>query len=209
MANSKGWFGFAPYFSTLALCLSALLIYACGGGSSGGVSTTDSKGVTISGRAVLNSISNAQVSTYHIQPKGYRDNLITTSSTNENGEYLLVFAAEFNKPFEVVVTGGSYVDEATGQPVAISSIQELRAFVPGGVSDGDAVTVSALTHVATLQAEVLMGNGNDISSSIRQANENIADKFQLGGVDILKTDPANLTDLKEVDPIYWTAGRHI
>lgn len=181
---------FISFCLLLLYSLSTFYLQGCGGQSS----RTLNNGNTVSGRAVLNSISNAKVSAYKIKSNGRKGSLISTSSTNANGEFSLIFGADFNDPFEMEVAGGSYIDEATGQIVNLLDTQKLKALVPKGISNEDVVIVSALTHVATLQAVVLIEKGNDISSAINQANEYVADKFRLGGVDLVKTDPDNLTD---------------
>ena len=114
-----------------------------------------------------------------------------TAVTDSNGEFSV--NVDTSSPVEIVITGGSFKDEATGQTVDISAGQELSCVVPDGSSAGSAV-VTPLTHIAAAQAKENMQSGQDPVAAVNSANQNVADQFGIPDVDITKTDPEDLTE---------------
>ena len=133
------------------------------------------------------------MSVYAINADGSRGDLLESTSTDEGGHFSI---DAYTQPIEVAVSGGTFVDEATGQTVEMGSA-EIIALLPDGVSDGEEVAVSLLTHIAAADARARIANGEEPLSAMRTANEEVATTFGLQGIDITKTAPSDLTNPDE------------
>ena len=172
--------------SALAFLLALIIIspYGCGGSDDNS---------SVNGRAVKGPIVGGTVSVYAINTDGSRGELLETTSTDDSGNFSI---DAYTQPIEVAVSGGTFVDEATGQTVEMGSA-EIIALLPDGVSDGEEVAVTLLTHIAAADARARIANGEEPLSAMRTANEEVATTFGLQGIDITKTAPSDLTNPDE------------
>ena len=173
--------------SALAFLLALIIIspYGCGGSDDNS---------SVNGRAVKGPIVGGTVSVYAINTDGSRGDLLESTSTDDSGNFTL--ANSYSQPIEAVVSGGTFVDEATGQTVAMGS-NELISLLPDGVADGEEMAVTLLTHIAAADARARIANGEEPLSAMRTANEEVATTFGLHGIDIGKTPPSDLTNPDE------------
>jgi hypothetical protein len=145
---------------------------------------------SLTGTASKGPIANATVTAYELGSDGTRGAEIAVTTTDGNGSYTIA-VGNYAGAVEVVVTGGSYTDEATGEEVTLSSGVELNTLL-ASVTNGQEVAVTALTSIA---AELADENASDgLSTAIENANKAVAEEFGLGpDFDIAGVQPADLT----------------
>jgi hypothetical protein len=142
---------------------------------------------------VMGAVVDATVSVYVLNDDGTRgDDPITSTTTDADGKYQ--FDEVITGPVVIVVTGGSYTDEATGVTVEIPDDYELMTllFEAEGRTN---VGVTALTTIASARASANASKG--LATAIEAANRNVAIMFGLDGVDIVTVTPDDLTDPDE------------
>ena len=86
----------------------------------------DSDESTVSGTAAKGYVANADVEIYAYLETGARGQLLASTVTDAKGKYSA--RVTHRGPVEVVVSGGSYKDEASGATVDLGN-HELRAIV--------------------------------------------------------------------------------
>jgi len=141
---------------TVCLLMLAMLLLACAPDDIGTLPPERPFG-TISGQAVAGPIANAQVTVYGFG-NGTQGTRLGSAQTDDNGAYSI----DIQAPSQIVlveIRGGSYVEEASGTPVALADEQVLRAI--GRYRSGQPLTlmVTPLTHMAVALAEYNIGNG--------------------------------------------------
>ena len=204
--------GYKKYFSKkwMAFILfTFLLASGCGGGgggesistnSSGGGSTstnpsgggstssTTSEIGVISGTAVKGPVSGATVIAYAINANGTRGSQIGSAQTDEQGNFSIPMG-NHSGPVMLQMTGGSYLDEATGSqmPMDPNDVMTCVIFhVPGG-STASGIQITPLTSMAQSMAQNMSGGMNQ--TNIALANHSVGNFFGIN--DILTTHPMN------------------
>lgn len=114
-------------------------------GCSGGTTTVYQSSGDVSGRAMKGPVAGGTVTVWQLSSSGSRLYVLATATTDENGDYS--FGRAFNGPIEIVVSGGSYVDEATGSTVDMTG-KEMSAVKPYGAGAGESMVVTPLTDAA-------------------------------------------------------------
>ncbi|HBA89306.1 MAG TPA: hypothetical protein DCZ75_15360 [Geobacter sp.] len=169
--------------------ISALLLItaACGGG--GGGSSTPPTPSTITGVAAAGIIKGGSVkafSPYSSVTAADKKQIGTTATTLTDGTYSINLGT-YTGPVIVEVSGGSYVDEATGATVVIPASAPLRAVAISASGSVD-VAVTPLTDLAAKQAATLAGIGKKVTATeIDKANSQISDLFKV--TDIVAVQP--------------------
>lgn len=164
-----------------------MAVSACGGG--GGSSSTSSTGESpasvIAGVASKGPLNGATVCAYALA-NGTKGAQLGCARTDESGNYSLSVAGHTGDVL-VEASGGTYVDEATGQTVNLSG--PLRSFArnlePGF---GKAVAVTPLTEIATSLAEQAGGlnaDNLDLAASSVQSNFGVDDIVTTQPTDVL------------------------
>jgi hypothetical protein len=119
------------------------------------------------------------------------------TTTGADGSF--VANIDYEGPIIAILVRGSYVDEATGQRVAVDNNVEMSVVTVAGAGVVQAV-ITPLTHLAANQARNNMANGQNPSDAINNANFGIAEQFGLGtGVDISKIVPTDV-NTDDLDP---------
>jgi len=165
-----------------------LFLSACGSGGEGGGNPSIGIPITITGAAVKGDIVNGTLTAYAIVD-GVLGDPVSTTLTNESGGYTLSFS-DYSGPLILEVTGGSFIDEATGLSFALPSARGLglRAVIQN-VDPGQTVR-AAITPLSTMAVERAFNlPGGLTSENIDSANALIGDYF--GGIDILAASPIN------------------
>jgi hypothetical protein len=158
------------------LALAASLLTGCGGGGSdggGAAATPTPASTTISGSAVKGPVGGATVTARAVSG----GTLLGTTTTSPNGTYSLTIS--YNGDVVIEVSGGSYIDEATGLS---TSLNQLKAVIKanGGMQT---VHVTPLTYIA-------YGYSGVTSAGFNTALTNLATQFGLGSTNLLTTLPA-------------------
>lgn len=163
--------------STLALSI----ITACGGGSG-----STSLG-SISGIVTKGPMSNATVTAYAIN-NGQMGTQITTATTAANGNFTMTLGS-YAGPVMLQVSGGTYTDEATGNPMSMAPGDVMTAVMPT-VTAGAAISgiqVTPVTAMAQTMAQHMTGGMTD--ANIVTANTAMGTYFTVS--DILHIQPIN------------------
>jgi len=171
------------------ILISALLLItaACGGGGGGG--STPPASNTVAGVAAAGIIKGGTVKVFgpYSSVSGADKKQIgaTVQTSLTTGAYS-VDLGSYTGPVIVEVSGGSYVDEATGATTSIPAGAPLRAVAVSSTGSVN-VAVTPLTELAAKQAATLAGAGVKLTdTTINQANAQVSDLFK---VDIIATQP--------------------
>lgn len=164
-------------FFALALTLS-MLAFSC---------SEDSEKSNVSGTAAKGYIANANVDVYAYAQAGTRGRLLASTVTNARGEYSV--DVEHKGAVEIVVTNGTYKDEASGATVNLGN-HELRTVMMLNAKKKVAA-VTALTTIAAAHADAHADAG--IETAIANANAKVSAAFGLDGVDLTETIPSDLS----------------
>ena len=142
--------------------------------------------VFLKGRASMGPIKAATVTFYKINSDGSRGDVISTAVTDSEGLYTITLGNR-SAPFEIVVSGGSYTEEAGGSSVDLGD-QELSAFVDD-IRQPRETSVTALTHIAAQRARLYFLAGTDFETGIQSANGEVAGASGVGDILAIPANP--------------------
>jgi hypothetical protein len=155
----------------------------------------------INGRVDLGSpVTAATVSIVALEANGARGALIgVDTELGVDGSYQIEDPTSRTGPMLVVVTGGTFVDVATGVGLTINAGQELLAAVDAGVPGGVVTAnVNAWTTLAARRALTHIAEEDDVADAIRTNRRLFELYFRRPAPDlplpILTTTPAALAD---------------
>ncbi|HEX9135764.1 MAG TPA: hypothetical protein VF905_02315 [Nitrospirota bacterium] len=179
----------------LALTLligSQLLLFGCGGGGSGVTTPMGNSGNTgangmISGTAVKGPVSGATVTAFAVN-NGTMGMKLASGTTDSQGNFNISIG-DYAGPIMVEMSGGTYVDEATGATVNMASGAVMTAVmtsVPAGMTV-TGIQITPLTSMAQAMADNMAGGMTD--ANITAANAAMGNYFMVN--DILHTQPMN------------------
>jgi len=144
--------------------------------------------VSISGLASAAPIENATIREYSLNSDGSLGDLISVTTTDSNGIYLLPQGASAT-PVAIVLTKGTYAEEVGGRKIALSSAEQLRVFLPS-VSEGQDIGITPFTELAAARVLDLLGAGaTDLAGTISSANDLMA---VATGLTSITTSPDNI-----------------
>ncbi len=177
---------------TLALTLligSMSILFGCGGGGSSATTpagTTGAHGM-FSGTAVKGPISGATVTAYSIT-NGTMGMQLASGTTDSKGNFDMPIG-DYEGSVMIQMSGGTYVDEATGTVMPMAPGDVMTAVLTS-LASGTTVTgiqVTPLTSMAQAMANNMAGGM--IDANITAANNAIGNYFMVN--DILHTQPMN------------------
>jgi hypothetical protein len=180
-------------FALTLLIGSLSLLFGCGGGGGSSATTPVGPGGTngangmISGTAVKGPISGGNVTAYAIT-NGTMGMQLASGTTDNQGNFNLSIG-NYAGSVMLQMSGGTYVDEATGSTVAMAPGDMMTA-VMISLPTGTTVTgiqVTPLTSMAQAMANNMAGGMTD--ANITAANTAIGNYFIVN--DILHTQPMN------------------
>ncbi|MFP4364904.1 MAG: hypothetical protein ACLFR1_13660 [Spirochaetia bacterium] len=147
-------------------------------------------GTMVSGTAAKGPVNGATVEIYALSEDGTRGELLATVTAGTEGDFAADIG-DYAGALAVVVTGGSYVDEASGETVTLGDSDELETLLASTEEPGS-VAVTALTTIAAAQASANAADGLD--TVIANANSDVADTFGLSEVDISSVIPSDMSE---------------
>lgn len=162
------------------LLFTLLLLSGCLSGCAPGDSTelpAERPYGSISGYAVNGLIGGAQVSVYSFA-NGVRGSRLGGTTTDASGAYSIAIQGR-SQPILIEVSGGSYVEEASGTTVSLQDGQRLRAigrYISGQAQD---LMVTPLTHMATALTEYRMTQGTPAETAIGEASTTVNRFFSI------------------------------
>jgi hypothetical protein len=172
-----------------ATLLAVLLVVGCGGGGGGGGSGGPDpvSGGAISGQVVKGPVSGATVKAFAISG-GFVGAQVGSALTNADGSFVLP-VGQHAGPVFLQMSGGAYLDEATGTVMAMRPIDTMTALLPSMVAGTrvDGIQVTPLTAMAQAMATRMAGGLNE--ANIATANAAVGNYFLVP--DILRTPPIN------------------
>ncbi|MFZ4859605.1 MAG: hypothetical protein ACOYL3_24800 [Desulfuromonadaceae bacterium] len=173
---------------TAGMVLLLVSLVGCGGGGgSSPAPVVDGPVVVgqttkVNGVASKSPITGGTVTAYKIVNNAEGE-LIDTTTTTAGGSYSLNLGT-YTGPVLFKITGGTYTDEATGNPnMTIPESAPLHAIV-SNASGVVSVAITPLTELAYQLAKAAL-----TTSAIESANKQVANIFKV--YDIIKTQPVN------------------
>jgi hypothetical protein len=164
-------------FLVWALSLS-LIAFSC---------SEDSEKSTVSGTAAKGYIANANVDVYAYTDAGARGKLLASTVTDAKGNYSV--QVNHKGAVEIVVSNGSYKDEASGSSVELGNHKLRSVFILNAKSKVAAIT--ALTTIAAAHVDAHASAG--IETAIANANAKVSTAFGLDGINLTETIPSDLS----------------
>lgn len=169
--------------SLLAL---GLALGGCGGGGGGGASLPSAEG-SISGTATKGPVAGALMTAYAIE-SGAMGRALGSATTDAQGNFSIPVDS-FSGPVMLRMTGGHFMDEASGVDMPMQQGDVMTAMVSsmlaGSVTSG--IQVTPLTSMAQARAQGMAGGMS--AANIASANAAIGCYFLVG--DILHVHPIN------------------
>ncbi len=163
----------------------------CGGSGGGGTAAVPGAAGAgagmIGGTAVKGPVNGATVTAYGLT-NGVMGSQIATGTTDAMGNFSLSIGA-YSGPVMLQLTGGAYVDEATGTIMSMSPGDVMTAVIPT-VASNETMTGIQLTPLTSM-AQAMAGNmtGGMTAANITAANASMGSYFMVN--DILHTQPMN------------------
>ncbi|HEY9488316.1 MAG TPA: hypothetical protein VIQ51_08290 [Chryseosolibacter sp.] len=151
-------------------------------------SDDDSDESNVSGTAAKGYVANADVNVYAYLETGARGKLLASTKTDAKGKYSV--KVNHRGAAEVVVSNGTYKDEATGETVTIGSKHELRTVVILN-AEKEVAAVTALTTIAAAHVDAHASAG--IATAIANANARVSTAFGLSGINLTETIPSDFS----------------
>lgn len=175
-----------------------LLVGGCGAGS--GDMPPPIPTTTVTGVAFDAPIQNGVVKIYSFA-SGQPGAVLGTGATDPQGKFSISIQSE-NQPILIAVTGGRYIEEASGKIVELQDGQALYAVQNFVMSQPVSVAVSYYTTVAAGYAEYLVGKGSSASAAVDEVNAQFTSALAF---DVLTAQPLDITDVANATP-WLTAG---
>lgn len=164
-------------FFALALTV-GMLAFSC---------SDDSDESTVSGTAAKGYVANANVEIYAYLETGARGKLLASTVTDAKGKYSA--RVTHRGAVEVVVSGGSYTDEASGATVSLGN-HKLRAIAIVN-AEKETAAITALTTIAAAHVDAHASAG--LETAIANANARVTTAFGLDGINLTETIPSDLS----------------
>lgn len=171
----------------LGLCVAMLT--ACSGGGGEESLPPERPGGALSGHAVDAVVVGGTVTIFSFRG-GQRGEALGTGATDQEGRYSVTIRAE-DQPVLIELTGGSYVEEASGKSVALREGQVLRAVTFYRSGTPLTTMVTPWTNLAAGLVAYKVRQGVSVENAVTEASTAMS---SLAGVDILRTYPRNITD---------------
>ena len=171
----------------LSLCFLVTLT-ACGGGGTPSLNLVGSGGTgSISGFVTKGPVSGATVTAYSIV-NGQMGAPIGTATSSSSGNFTMPISS-YSGPVMIRVTGGTYTDEASGNPMVIGSNDPMTAVIPD-VATGTTSTEIQVTPITAMAQSLAQGKtGGMTPANIQAANTALGLYFSVS--DILHIQPMN------------------
>ena len=174
---------FTTKFAAFLLCATVLLLSDCGGGggdnNGGGASYSNLKGSAYKG-----AVAQGTINVYLLNQDGTRETTPIASTTTEaNGQYQLQIPLLVDTPVAFVLTGGRYVDEATGSVIPLGPQDQLEAYAFVPANGIQTVQVTPLTTLAAaLSRRHRLVDSQSLSVAMNNATNEISYLFGVGNV---------------------------
>lgn len=175
----------------VAFLVTLSLLVACGGGGGGGDTAVNSTGGgSISGTAIKGPVAGATVAALAVNSDGTMGRQIGSALTDAQGNFSLP-VGNYSGPVMLRMTGGSYMDEATGTRMAMDPNDALTCAIPFMTANSkiSGIHMTPMTSMAQAMAQNM--SGGMTQANMTQANQAMGRYF--GVSDIVMTSPMDPT----------------
>ena len=172
-----------------------------GTGSSPAVNTAEA---TLTGQAFKGPLDRATVTIYALNNDRSLGEALASTQTDTTGHWTA--EGTFEGPVAVIATGGSYIDEATGQQVDNNDSNDQLIALIESVSNTMNVACTPLTTIAAQRA--IENKAQGMAEAIANAKKEVASLFNIKGIDIVSTPPVDLTAIATKNPAQQDAARY-
>ena len=142
----------------------------------------------VKGYVVKGPVAGASVKFYALTSKGGRGVKLKAVMTDVNGYFKAKLDPAPIAPFLIEATGGSFVDEATGETVSMTTPDILTAAVKPGTK---VAMVTPLTHFASVRARAMAKAGVPLKAAINAAYAGVARQYDLMNIGTIIPVAAN------------------
>jgi hypothetical protein len=132
--------------------------------------------LTVKGYVVKGPVAGASVKFYALTPKGGKGVKLKAATTDANGYFKAKLNPAPTSPFLIEATGGSFLDEVTGETVSMTSPDILTAALKPGTK---IAMVTPLTHLAAVRARAMAKAGVPLKAAINAAYAGVARQYDL------------------------------
>jgi hypothetical protein len=132
--------------------------------------------LVVKGYVVKGSVAAASVKVYALTPKGGKGLKLKATTADGNGYFKVNLNPAPTMPFLIEATGGSFVDEATGETVPMISPDILTAALKPGTK---VAAVTPLTNLAAVRARAMAKSGVPLKAAINAAYAGVARQYDL------------------------------
>lgn len=169
----------------LSLIIFITLLAGCGGG---GDSSTPTVNGTISGTAIKGPVANAVVTALSIKADGTKGGGLGAGQTDGKGNFS-ISVGDHSGPVFIEMTGGHYINEATGNDMNMFQGDRMTCVIPFMPSSSimSGIQITPLTSMAQSIAQNIDGGMNE--TNMTKANSAVGQYFDVN--DILHTPPMN------------------
>ncbi len=160
------------------------LVVACGGGGGEGESAPNSSiNGTISGTATDGPVSGATVTAWSMTANGTRGSQFGSAQTDGQGNFSMSVGGH-SGPFMLQMSGGSYMDEATGSQMNMGN--NIMTCLISQMSAGSTVSgiqITPLTSMAQMMAQNMSGGMNP--TNMNAANHAMGNYFGVSDITMI------------------------
>lgn len=149
----------------------------------------------VRGVVTLGPVADADVRVYALSAKEFKGERLAQGKTDKRGAYTIALTAK-TQPVVVEVSGGSYVEAASGRTVTWAEGQNLRAVAWFTSATSSTIVVTPYTHAASGLAEYKMVQGVAPEQAVTASLAEISAAFD---VDIVATVPRDIADAANRD----------
>lgn len=193
--------------SLLAASISCMLLHGCGGGGNDDSGSTATSPSTVSGNAVKGIIQNGNVRAYQLDSTGNKaGDAVGMATTAEDGTYSLSIIGEYDNESALLLEltadssttmicdalNGCGASVNRGDSFTPPANFKLSTIIPGAAANSTVTApITAFTHMA---AKKIQADSDASTTNISAVTSTVN---QLVGVNILNTQPVNITNAGE------------
>lgn len=167
-----------------------LVVFGCNGENGGVTSPTVTREggkTTIDGIVYKGPVNGGLVMAYAMN-NGTMGEQLGSATTDPQGNFSMMVGG-YSGPVMLSMSGGTYMDEATGSMMTMAPSDMMTAVIPS-VSSGGAVTGIQMTPLTSMAQSMAGGmSGGMTVANIEAANKAMGDYFMVN--DVLHTPPMN------------------